>query len=475
MPRIANPFRQGTDVGDQLAAAMMALFPGPEARAAMEERHARAAERNAQAEYRKAVVEDLRAKREREKAAEVARMAAPDNVVKAYFPGSAGDEVLRYRGAGGTASQASVEAPPIVPRDDEGYSMPLETLARPAGYTPARENVLADALAGLALAAGTRSNAEQIAKAGETMGTARNRADIISGTDPGRIAQAYFATSGKAPFSDSQGRVLDVSRGTLNEGGQQALANVGRTNAAAAEDRAQAGAHNRTGRTVVIADPLSPTGFQYTTPERAVGQAAPAPGSAGGGALGKPSPGFQWKPDGQGGFLPEQQPIPGGPVDLKNRQAAEKQRLAAESAMRKADILGAKVDEALKQVGPLTTGAGSFLAAIPGTPQHDLGANLETIKAIVGFEELRDMRAASPTGGALGGIAVRELDFLQSAIASLKQSQTPKQLKANLAKVKEHFANWSRVMRENQAMQGNAIPTPGASPGAPVDFADLPD
>jgi hypothetical protein len=58
------------------------------------------------------------------------------------------------------------------------------------------------------------------------------------------------------------------------------------------------------------------------------------------------------------------------------------------------------------------------------------------------------MRAASPTGGALGQVAVQELNFLQSVLGSLDTKQSPATVKANLEKIKTHFNNWKATMQQ---------------------------
>jgi hypothetical protein len=46
------------------------------------------------------------------------------------------------------------------------------------------------------------------------------------------------------------------------------------------------------------------------------------------------------------------------------------------------------------------------------------------------------MRQASPTGGALGGVAVEELKMLQSALGNLDTNQSPEKFANELRKVK---------------------------------------
>jgi hypothetical protein len=145
-------------------------------------------------------------------------------------------------------------------------------------------------------------------------------------------------------------------------------------------------------------------------------------------------------------------PIPGGPADIKAGEAGAKADLQVRRGLDRANTIISKVDEALGQTGMFTTGwRGSVLGKIPGTPAFDLDRTISTIKANLGFEQLEEMRAASPTGGALGSIAVRELEFLQAARAALDKEQSRDQLERNLASVKTHYTNWKSAVEMARA------------------------
>lgn len=153
----------------------------------------------------------------------------------------------------------------------------------------------------------------------------------------------------------------------------------------------------------------------------------------------------------------------------EERKAQEDARKAAErgqEATETANLVIKKVDEAVKDIGPLTTGAiGAITGMIPGTTSYDLDKTIDTIKANVGFKELQEMRANSPTGGALGQIAVRELDFLQAAIASLDKKQSPEKLRANLQEIRSSFERWKATVRQTGGLapetQGQQVPAGG--------------
>lgn len=127
------------------------------------------------------------------------------------------------------------------------------------------------------------------------------------------------------------------------------------------------------------------------------------------------------------------------------------------------------IDKAMKQADSWSaTGlTGQVLRNIGGTDAFKLEQTINPIKANLGFDELAKMRAASPTGGALGQVAVKELEFLQSAVASLDTAQDAEQLKQNLQAVKTHYNNW--ITNQIKAKQAGALPsTQDQLRGAPV-------
>jgi len=142
-----------------------------------------------------------------------------------------------------------------------------------------------------------------------------------------------------------------------------------------------------------------------------------------------------------------------------------------------------KIDEAQKLLGKTTTGLGSYLSVIPGTDARALSSTLGTIKARLGFDQLQQMRDASPTGGALGQVAVKELEALQSAIASLDQGLDRKTLDENLKQIKSSYQAWKNAAlgksgnapAPTQAPAPTAQPmqTPAASAPSVVNWSDL--
>lgn len=176
----------------------------------------------------------------------------------------------------------------------------------------------------------------------------------------------------------------------------------------------------------------------------------------------KPPAGYRWKADGN------LEAIPGGAADIKLQKGYKADEVKLAAAKSKAETVIGKVDEALANVGFTTTGlTGSVMGLIPGRAAYDLENTIDTIRAVMSFKELADMRAASPTGGALGQVTVRELELLSAAIASLDKGQSEDQLVKNLGAVKTHYQNWLAGMEE--AYRTGQAPKEQPAPQQEVD------
>lgn len=137
----------------------------------------------------------------------------------------------------------------------------------------------------------------------------------------------------------------------------------------------------------------------------------------------------------------------------------DKKSLAEDYTQRSQSRLLAAIDGLEPLIGPDTVGSwrakGSraVKAFTPGesNPTVDFDAALGQIKALIGFNELNQMRQASPTGGALGQVSERELAYLQSVAGALDPNQSEAAFRAQIAKVK---AEIERVV--NYGLEGNA-------------------
>lgn len=133
----------------------------------------------------------------------------------------------------------------------------------------------------------------------------------------------------------------------------------------------------------------------------------------------------------------------------KAQEKKEKQLAANQSALAAIMPVMDTIEKSIPLVGMSTAGVGSYLSYLPNTDARTLKANIDTIKANLGFQQLQAMRQASPTGGALGQVAVKELEALQSTIASLDPAQSPDVLKGNLKKVRDHYIKWKDTLEKS--------------------------
>lgn len=172
--------------------------------------------------------------------------------------------------------------------------------------------------------------------------------------------------------------------------------------------------------------------------------------------LSQPPSGYRW---GRNGVL---EPIPGGPADpnapkpippaqvAKLQAAKAKEMRLLRTAVAGMDDTIRLIDDILRQRGDFggVTGIGALGAKIPGTDWADLAAKLETLRARSAFGTLQEMRANSPTGGALGSVTERELALLQNAETQLSTAQSPEALERALADYKRKLQEAKRRMTE---------------------------
>ena len=170
----------------------------------------------------------------------------------------------------------------------------------------------------------------------------------------------------------------------------------------------------------------------------------------------------------------EQQKIVGR--ETGERQMAQPKAMASlESANSKTQLVRSKIAQALPMINNYTTGVGSLLSALPGTQARDLKETIDTIVANLGFEELQDMRNNSPTGGALGAIAVQELNMLQKTKTSLEQAQTVGQLTNAMRELDEFQAGAAeRRKRAFDMTYGSQQPPPQMTPQAQAPLQNAP-
>ena len=145
--------------------------------------------------------------------------------------------------------------------------------------------------------------------------------------------------------------------------------------------------------------------------------------------------------------------IPGSKTAKEMEELEQKKGIKKSERISKTSMMNTNIDRAIDLIdteewatgvkGAFVRDYGSFLGA--GSPAVDLQAALVSIKANIGFDRLQQMREESPTGGALGQVAVQELEALQSTLGSLDPRQSPELIKESLENVRN---NYNRIIFE---------------------------
>ena len=156
------------------------------------------------------------------------------------------------------------------------------------------------------------------------------------------------------------------------------------------------------------------------------------------------------------------------PARVAAREAAA--LATTQSQARALQVVGntrAAVARAKEQNSGLSTGVLSGIIPL-NQWRANLAGTIETIQANLSFNELAAMRAASPTGGALGSIAVKELELLGATVASLNQNQSPEEFSRSLEVIDAAMARWEQAVKDAQAQ--SQAQSQGAVPALPPGF-----
>ena len=173
--------------------------------------------------------------------------------------------------------------------------------------------------------------------------------------------------------------------------------------------------------------------------------------------------------------------IPGGPTTVplapKELQARESKYPAATTAVKtvesKADKLIADI-ETLKNHPGLDSITGTIYGRTPSATKEGRAAQAlyDSIVARGGFQELAAMRAASPTGGALGNVSNQEGQQLKDAFGTLNRTQDAADLRTQLGRVADDVRGAKTRVREAYDMTYDYKANSGATavpPGFVVD------
>lgn len=136
--------------------------------------------------------------------------------------------------------------------------------------------------------------------------------------------------------------------------------------------------------------------------------------------------------------------------DQKRNELMDAEGRRASHALGENATTRAKIDEILNNPEGIkgATGWQSYFPTFPGSDTANAEADIETLKARSAFGGLQEMRLNSPTGGALGQVAVQELEMLKNAEASLQQAQSPEEYRKSLNDYKIALDNADKAVAE---------------------------
>ncbi len=147
--------------------------------------------------------------------------------------------------------------------------------------------------------------------------------------------------------------------------------------------------------------------------------------------------------DEQGNITYKVMPIPGSKADTEAARAASAREAGTSAKVTSGTTVLGDISEMKSQVQEspyLTTGpVATVLKKFGYTKAIDVEQLGETIRSNIGFDRLQRMRDESPTGGALGQVAVQELNALQASLGSLSTAQSAGQLVRNLERLEEQY------------------------------------
>lgn len=176
--------------------------------------------------------------------------------------------------------------------------------------------------------------------------------------------------------------------------------------------------------------------------------------------------------------------VAGAKADATNASASRQKKLdnlpKAQSALvslkQQAGVVMSTIDKSLGIIknNSLATGMpGAILGNLANTDARALNNNLMTIKANIGFDKLQEMRANSPTGGALGAVSEMENKLLQAVNGALDPMQKD-QLVENLTAIRNLYpqviAERERAFQQDygdpagQVAPQEAVPSPAGDP-----------
>lgn len=133
---------------------------------------------------------------------------------------------------------------------------------------------------------------------------------------------------------------------------------------------------------------------------------------------------------------------------VRQQKAAQEAQAALEAQLAQIDSAadyGAAIQTDINQIraglSGWTTGTAGWAGQhVPGTDAYDQRLLVEGLKAKLGIDKLREMRAAAKSGASgMGNLTEKELDRLESAIAKIDMGGTKGAMETALKEIEKHY------------------------------------
>ena len=141
-------------------------------------------------------------------------------------------------------------------------------------------------------------------------------------------------------------------------------------------------------------------------------------------------------------------------LDIEPAPDAKKQVRALKEPISDLDLMLRTIKQIrsiYKGISPGAGGAANWLSYIPGTDAADVSKLVETLQGNIAFKKLAEMKAASPTGGALGAISERELSLLSASAGSVDPALSFFLFKDNLDYIESGAKRAKQILEEDIA------------------------
>jgi len=141
-------------------------------------------------------------------------------------------------------------------------------------------------------------------------------------------------------------------------------------------------------------------------------------------------------------------------LDIEPALDAKKQVRALKEPISDLDLMLRTIKQIrsiYKGISPGVGGAANWLSYIPGTDAADVSKLVETLQGNIAFKKLAEMKAASPTGGALGAISERELSLLAASAGSVDPALSFFLFKDNLDQIESGALKAKQILEEDIA------------------------